>query len=75
MMHSKDKEKSMTFAQQVEYVRKQLYWSRSEMAKEMGVTEQTIYRWEQGLSMPHISSKGRFISLCKKKRINLDNMR
>lgn len=33
------------------------------MAKEIGVTEQTIYRWEQGLSKPHISSKGKLMSL------------
>ena len=51
----------MTFAQQVLFVRKKLYLSRSDMAKEIGVTEQTIYRWEQGLSKPHISSKGRFM--------------
>ena len=40
----------MTFAEQVLFVRKKLYLSRSDMAKEIGVTEQTIYRWEQGLS-------------------------
>lgn len=41
----------MTFAQQVLFVRKKLYLSRSDMAKEIGVTEQTIYRWEQGVSL------------------------
>lgn len=63
----------MTFAQQVLFVRKKLYFSRSDMAKEIGVTEQTIYRWEQGLSKPHISSKGRFMSLCKKEKIQIDD--
>ncbi len=73
MIHLENEERFMNFAQQVEFVRKQLYLSRSEMAKEMGVTEQTIYRWEQGLSMPHISSRGKLVSLCKKKKINLDD--
>ena len=62
----------MTFAQQVLFVRKKLYLSRSDMAKEIGVTEQTIYRWEQGLSKPHNSSNGRFMSLKKKKKIKFD---
>lgn len=62
----------MIFAQQVLFVRKKLYLSSSDMAKEIGVTEQTIYRWEQGLSKPHISSKGRFMSLCKKGKIKFD---
>ena len=42
------------------------------MAKEMGVTEQTVYRWEQGISMPHIASKGKLIALCKKNKIKID---
>lgn len=40
----------MTFAQQVLFVQQKQYLSRSDMAKEIGVTEQTIYRWEQGVS-------------------------
>lgn len=62
----------MTFAQQVSYVRQKLYLSRSEMAKELGVTEQTIYRWEQGYSNPQISSKRKLMNLCKKKKIKLE---
>lgn len=42
------------------------------MAKELGVTEQTIYRWEQGASSPQIASKRKFITLCKKKKIKID---
>lgn len=57
----------MTFAQQVLFVRKKLYLSRSDMAKEIGVTEQTIYRWEQGLSKPHISSKAGLCHYAKRK--------
>lgn len=51
----------MTFAEQVLFVRKKLYLSHFNIAKEMGVIEQTIYRWELGLSKPHISSKGRLM--------------
>lgn len=61
----------MTFAQQVTYVRQKLYLSRSEMAKELGVTEQTIYRWEQGTSSPQIASQRKFVNLCRKKKIKL----
>ena len=43
------------------------------MAKEMCVTKQIIYKWEQGLSKPHILSKGKLISLCKKEKIRLMN--
>lgn len=62
----------MTFEEQVLFVWKKLYFYRSDMAKEIGVTEQTIYRWEQGLSKPHISSKGKLMSLCKKEKIKLE---
>ena len=61
----------MTFAQQITYVRQKLYLSRSEMAKELGVTEQTIYRWEQGISNPQIASKRKLMNLCKKKKIKI----
>lgn len=40
----------MTFAEQVLFMRKKLYLSRCDMAKKMDVTEQTVYRWEQGVS-------------------------
>lgn len=63
----------MTFAQQIFYVRQRLYLSRSEMAKELGVTEQTIYRWELGLSSPQIASKRKFVNLCRKKKIKLED--
>ena len=62
----------MTFAEQIKYVRQKLYLSRSEMAKEMGVTEQTIYQWEQGASKPHIASRGKLIALCKKNKIKIE---
>ena len=68
------KEKLMAFAEELAYVRQKLLLSRSEMAKEMNVTEQTIYRWEQGLSIPHISSQRKFIDFCKKKRVNTENL-
>lgn len=51
----------MTFAEQVSFVRKKLYLSRCDMAKKMDVTEQTVYRWEQGLSNPNISSRRKFM--------------
>lgn len=62
----------MTFAEQVLFMRKKLYLSRCDMAKKMDVTEQTVYRWEQGLSNPNISSRRKFMSLCKKERIVFD---
>lgn len=63
----------MTFAQQITFVRQKLYLSRSEMAKELCVTEQTIYRWEQGLSKPQIASKRKLMNLCKKKKIRIED--
>ena len=55
------------------FVMHKLYLSRSEMAKELGVTEQTVYRWEQGLSKPQIASKRRLINLCKNKKIKIED--
>ena len=43
------------------------------MAKELCVTEQTIYRWEQGLSKPQIASKRKLMNLCKKKKIKIED--
>ena len=63
----------MTFAQQITFVRQKLHLSRSEMAKELCVTEQTIYRWEQGLSKPQIASKRKLMNLCKKKKIKIED--
>ena len=63
----------MTFAQQITFVRHKLYLSRYEMAKELGVTEQTVYRWEQGLSKPQIASKRRLINLCKTTQIKMED--
>lgn len=63
----------MTFAERVIFVLKKLYLSHSDTAKEIGVTEQTIYRCEQGLSKPHISSNGKPMSLCKKEELKFES--
>lgn len=48
----------MTFAQQITFVRQKLYLSRSEMAKELCVTEQTIYRGNKDYQNLRLLQKG-----------------
>ena len=38
----------MTFAEKLQYVRKQLFLSQEAIAKELGVSFATVNRWENG---------------------------
>lgn len=61
----------MTFGEELRYVRKQLYLTQAEMASHLGVTEQTIRRWEHG-STPRDSAKRKLYALCVKHKIKLE---
>lgn len=60
----------MSFSEQVKYVRNALYLSQAEMATLMGVTQNTIRRWEHGAT-PRVSAKRKLYNLCAKKKIAL----
>lgn len=64
----------MTFPDQVIYVRKQLNLSRFKFAEKLSVTELTVYRWEKGISKPHISSIGKLMTLCIKEKIEFEEI-
>ncbi len=61
----------MSFGEELKYVRKQLYLTQAEMAAEMGVTEQTIRRWEHDEVVPRDSAKRKLYALCAKKKIHI----
>ena len=47
----------MTFAEKVKYVRGVLLISQKELAKELGVSNVTINRWENGVINPALKSR------------------
>ena len=61
----------MNFSDIVKYVRSELYYSQADLAKELGVTEQTVRRWEHGGSLPQYAAKRKLYAFCEKKRIKI----
>ena len=61
----------MTFKEELHYTRKRLYLTQAEMATLMGVTEQTIRRWEHG-STPRASAVRKLNGICAKNKIKLE---
>ena len=59
----------MTFAEKVKYVRGKLLLSQKDFAKELGVTNITVNRWEkQGLNPSFLTEK-KFEAFCEKNGI------
>ena len=63
----------MNFAEIVKELRIKLCLSQSELAKEIGVTEQTIGHWENGDTTPRCASIRKIKALCKKNDINAES--
>lgn len=55
----------MTFAEKVKYVRGVLLISQKELAKELGVSNVTINRWENGVINPAFLTEKKIITICK----------
>lgn len=62
----------MTFAEQVKHVRAKLYLSQQALAHEIGVSFQTINRWENGHSEPNLVLRTKFNDFCNNNKIELD---
>lgn len=61
----------MNFSDVVKCVRSELCYSQADLAKELGVTEQTVRRWEHGGSMPQYAAKRKLFALCDKNKIKV----
>lgn len=59
----------MIFAEKIKIVRKKLYISQAELAKELGVSFATVNRWENGKTEPNLMLEGKFLDYCKSKGI------
>ena len=63
---------TMSFGEQVKWVRGELLLTQAEMAKEIGITPSTLSRWENSSREPSFLGKKQFVQFCKKKGILLD---
>lgn len=59
----------MDFGDKVKLVRKQLFLTQAAMAQILGVTEQSVRRWEQGRNEPVMSVQKKFYDYCKHNKI------
>ena len=60
----------MDFSEQVLQTRCKLNISQKTLAGELGVTNVTISRWENGKSYPTKRQQASFVLYCKKKKIS-----
>ena len=59
----------MDFADKVKYVRAKLLISQTVLAKELGVSYETVNRWERGKLRPSFLNEKRFELFCEQKNI------
>ena len=61
----------MTFAEKVKYVRGVLLISQKDLAKELGVSNVTIKRWENGVIKPSFLTEKKFEAFCNARGIEI----
>lgn len=61
----------MTFAEKVKYVRGKLLISQKELAAELGVSNVTINRWENGGKNPSFLTQKKFEAFCDARGIEI----
>lgn len=59
----------MTFAEKVRYVRAKLLLSQQALAKAIGVSFQTVNRWENGHGKPNLVIETKFNNFCNENDI------
>lgn len=62
----------MTYQEAIKKLRKKLILSQGEFAELLGVSCQSINRWENGKHEPTIKVKRRIVELCKDNNIYLE---
>lgn len=63
----------MSYAEAVKKLRNVLILSQTEMAKLLGVSFQTVNRWERGTHKPTIKAKRKLAPYFKKYKIEVDD--
>lgn len=61
----------MTFAEKVKYVRGVLLISQKDLAKELGVSNVTINRWENGVINPSFLTEKKIEAFCNARGIEI----
>ena len=61
----------MTFAEKVKYVRGVLLISQKDLAEELGVSNVTINRWENGVITPSFLTENQFEAFCNARGIEI----
>lgn len=65
----------MNFADKVKNVRAKLLISQTELAKKIGVSFETINRWETGKLQPSFLNEKRFEAFCETEKINFKEIK
>ncbi len=63
----------MTYAEATKKLRKTLILSQTEFAEKLGVSFQTVNRWERGTHEPTIKAKRKLAPYFKKYKIEVDD--
>lgn len=62
----------MAFSNDIQAIRKRLFLSQEDFAKEIGVAFSTVNRWEAGKSSPNYKTMRKFSEYCSKHNISFD---
>ena len=65
----------MPFSNDVELLRKKLFLSQEDFAKEIGVSFATINRWESGKVLPSYKTIKKLADYCSEHNIDFDSER
>jgi len=61
----------MEFKDKVKAVRRQLFITQQQLAKELGCTPLTVTRWENGKMMPSFILEAKFEKFCENNNIKV----
>lgn len=65
------KEMKMSFAQNLQYIRTRNGLTQEQLAEEMGVTRQSVSKWESGTSFPEMET---ILKICERYQVGLDEL-
>lgn len=65
----------MSFASEIKKIRVDCMLSQQAFAKELGVTQLTITRWETGKNIPSYSAMQRLLAYCEIKKLNSNGLK
>ncbi len=62
----------MSFAEDIKKIRLKTFMTQEDFAKELGVAQNTVNRWETGKVKPGIKAMKQIDEFCKKNNIDFD---